>query len=54
MTYRDEDNKQLLLEFIAWLARVGFTNSPDPALQKRYVDAYLKEQATAREWGKNG
>lgn len=52
MTYRDEDDKELLIAFMEWLAEHGWQTEPH---EKRMwlVAEYLKEKAEQQAWGKN-
>ena len=45
MTYRTEDERALLLSFLAWLAAQGIV------VEKQLVNEFLKTRA--KVWGKN-
>lgn len=53
MSYREEDDKQLLIGFIEFLAE-GDWLKEQHAKRMWLVDEYMKEKAEQREWGKKG
>jgi hypothetical protein len=51
LTYREDDERELLLRFARWMAgREGSHRSI--YILAFLVDEFLKERAEAREWGK--